>query len=148
MADESPRLDSLNLVVSDMEQTLAFYRLLGVEIPDAALWRTNTGVHHVETGAPGGIDLDFDSVELARHYNEGWRRPQGGSPSLVGFKVATRDDVDACYSRLTEAGYKGLQEPFDAFWGARFGIVEDPDGRDVGIMSPADPSRRTDPPEL
>jgi hypothetical protein len=36
---------------------------------------------------------------------------------------------------------------FDAFWGARYAIVADPDGNDVGLMSPIDESRRTWPPE-
>ena len=148
MASESPLLDSLNLVVSDMEETLAFYRLLGVEIPDDALWRTDTGVHHVEVGMPGGFELAFDSIDLAKRYNEGWRRPEGGSASVMGFRVASRGDVDERFSQLTEAGYKGLQQPYDTFWGARYAIVEDPDGREIGIMSASDPSRRTGPPEV
>jgi uncharacterized glyoxalase superfamily protein PhnB len=44
-------------------------------------------------------------------------------------------------------GYLGRQPPFDAFWGARYAIVADPDGNDVGLMSPVDESRRTWPPE-
>ena len=34
------------------------------------------------------------------------------------------------------------QEPYDAFWGARYAIVEDPDGNAVGLMSPIDPDRQ------
>jgi uncharacterized glyoxalase superfamily protein PhnB len=48
---------------------------------------------------------------------------------------------------LTGAGYKGLQAPFDAFWGARYAVVEDPNGIAVGLMSPSDPNRRYWPPE-
>lgn len=44
-------------------------------------------------------------------------------------------------------GYLGRQPPFDAFWGARYAIVADPDGNDVGLMSPVEESRRTWPPE-
>jgi hypothetical protein len=36
---------------------------------------------------------------------------------------------------------------FDAFWGVRYAIVADPDGNDVGLMSPIEESRRTWPPE-
>ena len=38
------------------------------------------------------------------------------------------------------------QEPYDAFWGARYAVVSDPDGNGVGIMSPVDdalPQRAT-----
>jgi uncharacterized glyoxalase superfamily protein PhnB len=37
---------------------------------------------------------------------------------------------------------QGLQPPFDAPWGERFAIVEDPDGNPVAIASPVDPSMR------
>ena len=36
--------------------------------------------------------------------------------------------VDVAYGDLTEAGYAGQQPPFDAFWGARYAVVTDPDG--------------------
>jgi uncharacterized glyoxalase superfamily protein PhnB len=50
-------------------------------------------------------------------------------------------------TELTSAGYAGRQPPFDAFWGARWSIVADPDGHAIGLMSPIDESRRTWPPE-
>jgi uncharacterized glyoxalase superfamily protein PhnB len=140
-----PVLDSLNLVVADMEATVAFYRCLGVEIPDEAIWKN----HHVSVDMPGGIDLDFDSTELASHYNEGWSGDAAGrTAALIGFRVATREAVDETYDRLTKAGYRGLQPAYDTFWGARYAIVEDPSGNPVGIMSPADPERRSAPPDL
>jgi len=142
-----PVLDQLNLVAADMPATLAFYRQLGLDIPDDA--GATSGGHHVEVEMPGGIHLDFDSQPLARTYNAGWRPPQeGGSRQFVGFSVATREDVDRLFDSLTQAGHPGLQPPHDAFWGARYAIVEDPDGRAVGLMSPLDPGRRFAPPEF
>jgi len=102
-----------------MEATVAFYRRLGLTIPDPdAAFQA----HHRAAQAPGGVDLRV----------------------VVGFKAASRDGVDAIYSDLTAAGYRGQHEPYDAFWGARYAIVEDPDGNAVGIMSPVDPARRSD----
>jgi uncharacterized glyoxalase superfamily protein PhnB len=66
---------------------------------------------------------------------------------VLGFKVASREAVDEIYQDLTSAGYKSQQAPHDAFWGARYAIVEDPDGNAVGLMSPVDPSRREAEPE-
>ena len=40
--------DQIDIVAHDMAATLAFYRGLGVEIPDEAIWRTSTGIHHVD----------------------------------------------------------------------------------------------------
>ena len=41
-------LNQLDLVMQDPEATLAFYRALGVDIPEEAIWRTATGIHHVD----------------------------------------------------------------------------------------------------
>ena len=83
-----------------------------------------------------------------RLYNAGWAGSGAEGATLIGFRVATRDAVDETYDRLTAAGYLGLQEPYDAFWGARYAIVADPDGRQVGLMSPRDPALGGPPPGL
>lgn len=149
MTDKRAVLNQLNLVVRDMEAALAFYRRLGVEIPDPTVWRTGSGAHHAEVAMPNGVHLEFDSIELARSYNAGCREPAGGaSRSVVGFSLPSRDAVDELYAELTAAGYRGRQPPYDTFWGARYAIVADPDGNDVGLMSPLDPARRSAPPAL
>lgn len=141
-------LDQLNLVARDMDETLAFYRRLGVELPETRVWRTESGAHHATAADPDGMDLDVDSETLARRYNQGWQADATGARTLIGFRVESRAAVDERYADLVGAGYKGLQPPYDAFWGARYAIVEDPDGRQVGLMSPPDPERRGPPPPV
>lgn len=135
--NDSPIFDLLNLVVSDMQASVAFYRRLGLEIPD-----TDPAFqgHHRSAQLPGGVNLDFDSAEFARH----WGGLHAGR-AVIGFKVASREGVDELYSELTGFGYAGQRPPYDAFWGARYALVEDPDGNPVGIMSPVDPDRRSRP---
>ena len=41
-----------------------------------------------------------------------------------------------------------MQPPHDAFWGARYAIVEDPDGIAVGLMSPISPDFKSVPPKV
>jgi len=145
----SLHLNQLDLVVGDMDATIGFYRALGVDIPDTAVWRTPSGAHHVDLTMPDGFVLHFDSAALARVYNRGWREPTGtGSRTVVTFKVVERADVDRLHAKLAALGHPTSQPPFDAFWGARYAIVEDPDGNHVGIMSASDPARRTMPPNI
>jgi catechol 2,3-dioxygenase-like lactoylglutathione lyase family enzyme len=126
-----------NLVVSDMEASVAFYRRLGLTVPDAdATWQRHHRTAHLENG----FDLDFDSQEFAHHWDRGWP----GGMGVLGFEVDSREQVDQIYNDLTGAGYGGQQPPFDAFWGARYAVVEDPDGNAVGLMSPVDPDMRAD----
>ena len=87
------------------------------------------------------MDIDFDSMPFAQHWNRGWRSGTG----VLGFRVDSRETVDKTYFELVEAGYRSQQPPYDAFWGARYAIVEDPDGNAVGIMSPPDPAQRSRP---
>src|ERR1700676_5182159 len=123
MADH-PVLNQVNIVVTDMNATVAFYRRLGLSIAETAPeWATR----HRTASMPHGI-------EFARAWDEGWAAaPRMG---VLGFAVASRQAVDETYDDLIGAGYKGEQTPYDAFGGARYAIVQDPDGKPVGIMSP------------
>jgi len=135
-----PVLNLINLVVGDMTAMVEFYRRLGLEIDDPpAPWDR----HHVGVEMPGGADLDLDSLAFAKVWNEGL--PDDHTRAVLGFGFPTREAVDATYTELTQAGYVGQQPPFDAFWGARYAIVEDPDGNSVGLMSPVDPAHRSPP---
>lgn len=137
----------INLVVRDMARTLAFYRRLGVNIPEAAQWSTPSGIHHVTlSGAGTGVDMEFDSQALARRYNRGYEAERGRV--LLGFSLPSREAVDAMFDELVTHEHQALQPPYDAFWGARYAIVEDPDGNPVGLMSPSDDAHRTPPPAL
>ena len=74
------------------------------------------------------------------------RQPDLQGRIVLGFSVVTRNEVDRLYTELTGAGYAGLAPPYDAVWGARYAIVEDPNDVAVGVMSPIDPARKTWPP--
>lgn len=145
MADERPVLHQINLVARDFDATLAFYRRLGVEVPDGSA--VPDGVRHAEVTMANGVVLAFDNHGLARLYNAAWRKPGGSSRALLGFSVASREAVDRIYAELIAAGHAGRQPPYDTFWGARCAVVADPDGNDVGIMSPLDDTRRSWPPQ-
>jgi catechol 2,3-dioxygenase-like lactoylglutathione lyase family enzyme len=146
MAEQIPPiLDQVNVISGDMAASTAFYRALGLAIGDGdPAW----DAHHrsVDAGGAGAaIDLDFDSLAFAGVWNEGL--PPTGPRLLLGFRVESREAVDELYAELVAAGHPGQQPPYDAFWGARYAVVEDPDGHSVGLMSPVDPDRRTRPPD-
>lgn len=141
--DSQPDLHMLNLVVGDMSASLEFYSRLGV----APAGPGQAAGAHVQLRMPGGLSLELDTAESARQWHAGWRADPRSVSVVLGFALPTREAVDERYQELTSAGYQGRQPPFDAFWGARYAIVADPDGHDVGLMSPVDESRRTWPPQ-
>ena len=142
------KLDQLNIVSSDPEASMAFYRRLGMDIPERMVWRTATGAHHI-TAQRDDFNFEIDSTPFAQVWSSGWKgRSDLAGRVVVGFSVDSREAVAALYADLTGAGYKGLQPPWDAFWGARYAMVEDPDGVAVGLMSSISPEHRYPPPEV
>jgi catechol 2,3-dioxygenase-like lactoylglutathione lyase family enzyme len=143
VSGDGPVLDQVNLVVTDTAASSDFYRRLGVAVPEP----DEAAADHVELPMPGGaVTLELDSRASARLWNASWRAAAGGTPVLLGFALPSRDAVDATYADLTGIGHVGVQPPFDAFWGARYAIVADPDGNQIGLMSPRDAERQVWPP--
>lgn len=143
--------DQLNIVSGNVSASVDFYRRLGVEIPEGRLGRSKTGIHHVSAIAAekDAANLEIDSVAFAQVWNAGWNgRNDLKGRVVVGFSVPSRAVVDEIYAELTGVGYGALQAPCDAFWGARYAVVEDPDGIAVGLMSPISPELKSQPPEI
>jgi catechol 2,3-dioxygenase-like lactoylglutathione lyase family enzyme len=139
-------LPQINIVVRDMQRSLAFYRLLGVSIDDVPAEWAEWARHHVNGVASNGVRVELDSVAFAKQWNPGLDETKLGSATILMFHVSSREEVDRVHARVTAAGHRSHKVPEDAFWGARYAIVEDPDGNSVGIMSAIDESKRRPPP--
>lgn len=126
------RLDMIGIVVSDMAAALAFYRMLGMNLPATADTEP-----HVEVSLAGGLRLGFDTEDTIRSFDPGFTTPPpGGGRVGLAFLVPSPADVDVLYAELTGAGHHGELAPFDAFWGQRYAMVLDPDGNGVDLFAP------------
>lgn len=129
---DAPTFGGLHFWVVDMDATLAFYRLVGLSIPDES-----GGFVNFDLG--DGNSLAFGTYELTKQYDPEFEPPaKGRSHVALQFYVASREAVDEMHSRLTSAGHPSHLAPFDAFWRARYCEVVDPDGNVVGFHSPRD----------
>ncbi|MET7755193.1 VOC family protein [Streptomyces sp. NPDC005389] len=128
--NSAPRLDLIGVVVSDMAASLAFYRRLGLEIPDGA-----ESAPHVEAALPGGLRIAWDTEDVVRSFDPGWKRPEGGNRIELAFRCGTAEAVDTAYAELLAAGYRGHLKPWDAVWGQRYAVVLDPDGSGVSLFA-------------
>ncbi len=122
------------MVTADMAATLAFYRRLGLDIPAEA-----DTAPHAEAVGPGGVRLAWDTVEVVASTHPGWELPQGPGRMSLAFRCEDPAEVDRVHAELTAAGYRGLKEPWDAFWGQRYAVVEDPDGNGVDLFAELNP---------
>lgn len=126
----TPRLDVVGIVVADMAASLAFYRRLGLDVPAEA-----DGEPHVEAALPGGLRVAWDTVETMRSFDPGWAAPSGSDRMGLAFVCDGPQEVDSVYRELVDAGYGGHLEPWDAVWGQRYAVVNDPDGNGVSLFA-------------
>ena len=124
------RLGLVEIVVADMGKALAFYRMLGLEVPADA-----DGEPHVDVALPGGLRLAFDTEATIASFHPARKLTSGGRVSLA-FAFPEPAAVDDAYAQLTAAGHHGELAPFDAFWGQRYAVVHDPDGTGVDLFAP------------
>jgi catechol 2,3-dioxygenase-like lactoylglutathione lyase family enzyme len=135
----SPVFNQVNIVARDWEASLAFYRLLGLPLASGVTdWPPGSGGSHVgvETSATS-TSVEFDNPQLFRIY----ATPELQTPLILGFGYPSSEDVDAACERVKSAGHTVIRAPHDAFWGARYALVQDPDGNTIGLMGPRDRSR-------
>jgi catechol 2,3-dioxygenase-like lactoylglutathione lyase family enzyme len=128
----SPTMNVIDVVVSDIEAAIAFYRRLGLEfVVDAQM------PGHAGCDTSNGLHVMLDTDELRDKTSLGWSRPTGGGGprTFLSFEFDSPSDVDAKYAELTDAGYRGQQEPWNAFWGMRYASVLDPDGNGVDLYA-------------
>jgi uncharacterized glyoxalase superfamily protein PhnB len=126
----APRFDFIGMVVADMAATLAFYRRLGVDVPDGAETQP-----HVDVALPNGMRMAWDSVETIRSFDSDWVQPTGPNRISIAFGCDSPAEVDQVYAELVAAGYHGHRKPWDAFWGQRYATVDDPDGNAVDLYA-------------
>jgi len=153
------RIDHINVVVGDVEAAATFLAGLGVDLPAAlAGWEawdahhrtvsTTPSTHEGDEGDDGAdpaFGIDLDSSAFAQHW--------GGVPRtfngvVINLRADERSDVDRLYEVALSLGGRSCASPYDAFWGARYAVVEGPGPITIGIMSASDPERRADPPDL
>lgn len=125
------RFDLIGLVVADMARTLAFYRMLGLDLPPEADHEA-----HVEVALLGGLRMAFDTREVITSFDPTWTPSSGGHALGLAFACDDAADVDRVHAELLAAGYGSHLEPWDAVWGQRYAAIVDPDGNTVDLFAP------------
>jgi predicted lactoylglutathione lyase len=124
-----PQLNAIGIVASDMGRSIAFYRLLGIDVPETP----DEG--HVDTFLSNGVRFMLDTEEVVRSFRPEWTRETGNQVGIA-FECSSRSEVDEMYRRAVDAGFHGEKEPWDAFWGQRYAQLQDPDGVGVDLYAP------------
>lgn len=124
------RIDAVAVTARDMPRSVAFYTALGFDFAGADL----TAKHVEPTGPDGATRLMIDDASLAAEIHGAPPRPANHS----GFALLcdSAAEVDAKAEAVAAAGFSVVNAPWDAFWGQRYAVVEDPDGYRVDLFAP------------
>ena len=122
------QLSMLILEVRDLAASIAFYRDLGLDVPDPVPGRP-LAVHRMGSGVTLLLTTSF-----AATYDPAWTRPAGGYQQLIEFYVGEDSAVDQRWADLVAAGHPGRMPPTQTA-GPYAAMVDDPDGNVVLLTS-------------
>ncbi len=132
------RFGMMVIYARDLQRSIEFYRLLGLDVPDPRPGRP-VSIHRMASG----VTIIFTTGEVANRFDPGWIRPDRGYQQVMEFLVDDEASVDAVWTRLTAAGYHGRTAP-GPITGPYATMIDDPDGNAVLItndrVTNADPS--------
>lgn len=123
------KLDAIAVSATDMKKSVEFYKLLGFEFDE---WDSDDHVEPITN--KGEVRLMIDSAELMTKLNGA--PPTPPNHSAFAMLCANPAEVDEVYSTITNAGFMGTTQPWDAFWGQRYATVSDPDGYKIDLFAP------------
>ena len=136
----------LGLIVQDMPTALAFYRRLGLAIPDGSETQS-----HVEVKMGSGMTFFLDSKPTRWDPRFGTQsdpeRSAAGDryPVILEFYLKEQAALEAKYTELMDCGYQGFREPYATSFGMYFAMVKDPAGNTVLLSADAAPNRPANP---
>ncbi|MGF1662924.1 MAG: VOC family protein [Kineosporiaceae bacterium] len=130
----TPGLDAAGVVCSDLARSVAFYRALGLDLPDP----DESG--HVGVDLAGGFRLMLDTEDVMRSFSARDTWSGGAGRVTLAVRCADLGDVDRRHDELAALGGGSLNAPFDAPWGQRYATVLDPDGTRVDLYADLPPA--------
>lgn len=122
------QLSMLILEVRDLDASIAFYRELGLDVPEPTTGRPVV-IHRMGSGVSLLLTTSF-----AATHDPAWSRPAGGYQQLLEFYVGENAAVDEKWAELVAAGHPGRMPPTQTA-GPYAAMVDDPDGNVVLLTS-------------
>lgn len=121
------KLDMVGIIVQDMEKACAFYQHLGFEI------KSEKRADYVELDNHG-VRISLNSKEIIEGIY-GFRTKSIGERIELAFLCDSAEEVNQICRSMADNGYTIVKEPWDAFWGQRYAIIQDVDDNLISLFS-------------
>lgn len=115
------KIDAVGVSSSNFEVTVKFYTILGFRFESF-----EKGSQHLEAERVDGARLMIDSTEMIKGILG--EAPKPSNHSSFAIEYNNPEEINNIAKLLVEDNFKIVKEPWDAFWGQRYCIVQDPDG--------------------
>ena len=115
----------VGVMVEDMGRAVAFYRRLGVEIPEGS---ENQG--HVEIKM-SGLTFFLTTHQVNARWDPAKTPASGGYRIILEFYLETREALDAKYAEMMSYGYESHVAPYVTPFNMYFAMINDPDGNTI-----------------
>lgn len=124
----------VGIIAVDLNQSLRFYRRLGLDVPASV----DPGLRSYRLHADDGHVIFWETPDVILGFDRTWSPPPDGDRRIVlEFGFDTPATLDATYHDLVDHGVVGRLAPFELGAGVRYAIVLDPDGNQVSLRFPA-----------
>ena len=124
------KIDALGVTSTNLKTSVKFYSLLGFDFSSF-----EEDEDHIEPQHKNGeVRLMIDKSELIESIIGS--KPTPPNHSTFAILCTTPSEVDSVCKKIKEEGFTVVKEPWDAFWGQRYAIVQDPDGYKVDLFAP------------
>ena len=116
------KLNSINIFVRDMKETVRFYELLGFEFSGEPLGKTYL------KGKIIGLTLAFYTKEVfSDFFSSKTEVAVEGYPFSIAIRINTLDQFNILFRKIEENGYRAFKSIEDTSWGQRTAFFLDPD---------------------
>jgi catechol 2,3-dioxygenase-like lactoylglutathione lyase family enzyme len=121
-----------HVTVTDVDESLPFYRALGFDVrndvgSDGQRWVT------LGSDAQPGLELVLSPPHAGRSQADGDAIQELLTKGVMPMLVFATEDLDAAFEKLRASGAEVLQEPIDQPWGPRDCAFRDPSGNMIRI---------------
>jgi catechol 2,3-dioxygenase-like lactoylglutathione lyase family enzyme len=123
------KIDAVEVTTGEMKRTVAFYSLLGFEFSEF-----KEDEDHLEPKTPdGSARLMIDTKKMMTEMLG--TPPKPGNHGSFAIQYGSPAEIDRVAKKVKEGGFKLVKEPWDAFWGQRYAVVQDPDGYQIDLYA-------------
>jgi catechol 2,3-dioxygenase-like lactoylglutathione lyase family enzyme len=123
------KIDAVSVTSRNLKKSVEFYSLLGFTFAEFGAEEK-----HVEPMQKAGeARLMIDAADLIESITG--VAPVAPNHSSFAIVCDSPANVDAVVKKIQDSGFVVKKQPWDAFWGQRYAIVQDPDGYLVDLFA-------------